>query len=339
MGNEKHEQEADVAESEDHESEHIFSLGNQRRARVEDNNLIIETVEDGAEVCRLMGYEAPLSYADQLKVNLGRRVYDTAFHSVAVNSSFTRIVAGTTDSMEQEHAVRLWDTSVCPIRSGLDREIGRIKLDAAIHSISIDKTGRRVAMLSNDGVLQLRWLMPPQSDLPSWFADFLELYAKTRIDPIRGPRALFKEEMFNISRALDSELRSKNTSDYMKVLRWGLTRGSNRTLDPFTNLTFREAANRILGWESPDPQLAYRYDCTHPLVHLFLAAESSDEFAARVLRQYGVERLPKEAAVCIRAAKILIEQDERALARVAIEKAAALEPSNTEIARLRESIN
>ena len=322
--------------------EKTFLLGRQRRAKVDESDLVLLHIKSDDECLRLVGNEVPLSDSEQQSVDLGQRIHFTSFSCAAANATFTRLATGNDDEGTQQHSVRLWDINKASIRAGFGNEIARIEFESPVHSITFDRSGRRLATLAEDGALQLLWVLPPQQHGPPWFADFLEFCSMKRFDPKTGrPGKILPEQLTNTRRELHNQLEvaltSRNHTDYTKILGWSLTRGSDRTIDPFTTMTFRQAADAVLRWDLPDELLAYRLDCTHPLVHIAVARYYSDH-GADVLRDYDLRKLPNETAICVRAAEILIEQEDTHRATLALEKAAALEPNHPDVLRLRESL-
>jgi predicted TPR repeat methyltransferase len=75
----------------------------------------------------------------------------------------------------------------------------------------------------------------------------------------------------------------------------------------------------------------------HPLLHIALARSETDLKRADFLRSFGLERLPRDSAVCTRAGEMLLEQDRPKLALAAVDEALLVNPAalSTQALRLK----
>ena len=77
-------------------------------------------------------------------------------------------------------------------------------------------------------------------------------------------------------------------------------------------------------------------DPGHPLLQIALASLNDYARQADFLREFGVKRLPDDAAICREAAELLIQQNDRRRAMRIVEKTIQLDPDNPETIRLKK---
>ncbi|HYN21851.1 MAG TPA: hypothetical protein VE078_12890 [Thermoanaerobaculia bacterium] len=124
-------------------------------------------------------------------------------------------------------------------------------------------------------------------------------------------------------------------SEWDRLLRWYLANPRTRTISPHSTLTVPQHIEREIDWVMAHPQAsnaasilddAYSLDPLHPLILFALSAREDNPATQALYRDLGLKRLPADARLCARAAEILKALDDRPRARVAAEKALALDP-------------
>jgi len=138
------------------------------------------------------------------------------------------------------------------------------------------------------------------------------------------------------------------------LARWLTTHGHDAPASPGANITCWQRAEILIDHGGPiSVHEAYDLCPSHPLVHIALAAhekapeardqtdvdkqaaEASARKRREFLRDYDLERLPTEAALCARAADMLVKQDDKPRALIASSKALAIDPKNETALRVK----
>jgi hypothetical protein len=73
----------------------------------------------------------------------------------------------------------------------------------------------------------------------------------------------------------------------------------------------------------------------HPLLHIALAAFETDTRRADFLRSFGLARLSKNSAVCMRASEMLLAQHSPEMALAAVDRALLIDSTAVAAQRLR----
>jgi hypothetical protein len=102
-------------------------------------------------------------------------------------------------------------------------------------------------------------------------------------------------------------------------------------------ITRRDAATRLIRHGTPEQiRSVLLIDPGHPLLQIALVRPNENSKQADFLREFGVQHLPDDAAVCHEAAEMLIQQNDKPRAMRAVEKANQLDPDNPETTRFRK---
>jgi WD40 repeat protein len=148
-----------------------------------------------------------------------------------------------------------------------------------------------------------------------------------------------------VDRASRSELASRLKASAegprpgARLLRWLLSKGSERTIFPASDTKATEwVDNALLTNQNATEQwlrnaLVFLPD--HPLLHIALAGFETDSRRADFLRAFGLARLPKDSIFCTRAGEILLAEHRPELALAAVDKALAADPNDLPAQRLR----
>jgi predicted oxidoreductase (fatty acid repression mutant protein) len=124
-----------------------------------------------------------------------------------------------------------------------------------------------------------------------------------------------------------------------RFIRWFFSSGGDRTIFPASDLKIAEwvdnalLTNSNLTEEWVRNALVFLPD--HPLLHIALAGFESDSKRADFLRSFGLERLPRNSAVCRRAGEMLLAQHQPRLALTAVDKALLADPMDQPAQRLK----
>jgi len=127
-----------------------------------------------------------------------------------------------------------------------------------------------------------------------------------------------------------------------RFLRWFLGTGGTRTVSP-------ASSTKVAAWienallTSPDLTEGWLRNALlclpdDALLHLALAKFETNSSRADFLRRFGLAALPKNSSLCVRAAEILIEQNQPRLALAAVDKAVLADQGNSSAQRLRLKI-
>jgi WD40 repeat protein len=127
-----------------------------------------------------------------------------------------------------------------------------------------------------------------------------------------------------------------------QFLKWFLSAGGERTLFPASNTKAVEwihnalLTNVDLSEEWLRSALVLLPD--DPLLHVALAKFENSSQRADFLRAFGLARLPKDLAVCVRIAQMLLDQHQPKLALTAVEKGLLADATNESAQHLRLEI-
>jgi hypothetical protein len=127
-----------------------------------------------------------------------------------------------------------------------------------------------------------------------------------------------------------------------RFLRWFLGTGGTRTVIPANNTKVAEWIENAL-LTSPDLTAGWLRNALlflpdDALLHLALAKFETNSSRADFLRRFGLAALPKDSALCVRAAEMLIEQNQPVLALAAVDKGLLADQANSSAQRLRLKI-
>ncbi len=131
----------------------------------------------------------------------------------------------------------------------------------------------------------------------------------------------------------------KNVGAIGRFIRWFFRTGADRTIFPATDVKVIEwvdnafLTNLTVTEQWVRNALIFLPD--HPLLHIALAGFEPDSKRADFLRSFGLARLPKNSAVCVRAGEMLLAQHRPELALAALDKAFLVDPRDTTAQRLR----
>jgi hypothetical protein len=138
-----------------------------------------------------------------------------------------------------------------------------------------------------------------------------------------------------------SELQSSlaSDSDWSLLVQMDLDPKPDCRISPKSPMTRREAiTNLIRSRSSQQTRQAMFLDPGHPLIQIALAGLKEYSRQADFLREYGVNRLPENAAISREAAEMLMTQKDLSRATQVIEKVFRLAPDHPETIRLMETI-
>jgi hypothetical protein len=133
------------------------------------------------------------------------------------------------------------------------------------------------------------------------------------------------------------------------LARWISSSDLDECAYPGSRVTRREHLDTLLDARGPISSMeAYDLAPDNPLVHIGLAPHErvpttgarspAAEARAAFLREYGLSRLPTDAAVWARAAEMLLTQGDRTRARRAAERALALDPTDEQAKRAQAAV-
>jgi WD40 repeat protein/serine/threonine protein kinase len=126
-----------------------------------------------------------------------------------------------------------------------------------------------------------------------------------------------------------------------RFIRWFFSAGGDRTIFPASELKIADWVNNALltnpGFTEEWVRNALVCLPDHALLHIALARSETDPKRADFLRSFGLERLPRDSAVCTRAGEMLLEQDRPKLALAAVDEALLVNPAalSTQALRLK----
>jgi hypothetical protein len=208
-----------------------------------------------------------------------------------------------------DNTARLWETDSGKLLATFQGHT------APVHSAVFSPDGRHVLTASQDNTARLWPVLQADTPSPDWWGDFLVWLGGKRIGRDGQTETLSGEELLK----LETELRPHVTedSDYARLLRWSLLAKTERPVDPYGATTQEQAADLIIRPDvsKDETEHAYDLDPWHPLVHLALAGFEADPARAEFLRQYTLDRLPKDPKLRQRASEFLRKQGKDDLAR------------------------
>ena len=110
-------------------------------------------------------------------------------------------------------------------------------------------------------------------------------------------------------------------------------------ISPNSTITRREAITHLIRMQSMTSlRHALYLDPGHPLIQIGLASLKEYAMQAGFLRDYGVQRLPKDASICREAAEMLLKQHDVLRSLQALEKAIDLEPDHPQSIGLLKAV-
>jgi len=248
-------------------------------------------------------------------------------NSAVFNGDGRRVLTASDDD-----TVRLWDAE-----SG--KELAQFSgHTTSANSAVFSPDERRVLTASDDNTAQIFPVLPSQIAPPDWFGDFLIWVGGTQIgdDGIAVPLTDTKRSA--IERSL--EMQTSGDSDYVRLLRWCLARPAERMIEPYAGVTRVQRAAQIVDDNAGKMSLDYAYALNphHPLIHLALAAFTTNPVSADFLRRYSLDRLPDDPPLQLRAAELLQEQKQPAWAMGFVERALFHRPDDEKARVLRDAL-
>ncbi|MGB8169716.1 MAG: protein kinase [Chthoniobacteraceae bacterium] len=215
-----------------------------------------------------------------------------------------------------DHTAQIWDAAT-------GRPIGPpLRHAEIVSSAAFSADGRWIVTASHDKTAQIWEAGVATAGAPHWLPTFLTTLAGCEITADGAERFLPANER---RRARDELLAMPDDgSDWQHLMRWSFSEPRARTISPNSPIKVSEHIEREINWalshvrlengtENPDArrviEQAYEVDPSHPLIHFALAAFEKDKTAADFLRSYGLKHLPANAALCRKAASILLAQN------------------------------
>jgi hypothetical protein len=127
-----------------------------------------------------------------------------------------------------------------------------------------------------------------------------------------------------------------------RFLRWFLGTGGTRTVFPASDTKVADWIDDAL-LTNPDLTEGWLRNALlflpdNALLHFGLAKFETDSGRADFLRSFGLAALPKNSVLCVRAAKMLLDQNQPALALAAIDKGLLVDKTNSSAEHLRLKI-
>jgi len=185
---------------------------------------------------------------------------------------------------------------------------------ASISSAVLSPDGRHL-LITSGGSPCLWPLLPTNVRPPDWCGDFLDWLGGERIAPDGQIETFSGDELLKLETRLRAHM--NEDTDYARLLRWRLLPLQERPVEPYGKTTREQAADLIIRPDMNEYEAEHAYDLDpwHPLVHLALANFEKDPLRADFLRQYSLDRLPKDPKLRQRAAEFLRKQAKEDLAR------------------------
>ena len=141
--------------------------------------------------------------------------------------------------------------------------------------------------------------------------------------------------LFRSASARDVPSSLANNPDWLILVEVCLAPRPESRILPRSTMTRREAATRLIRRRTAESlREAMLVDPGHPLIQIALAGLKAHAPQTEFLREYGVSRLPDDAAVCREAAEMLKGQNDIPRATRALDKARRLEPNHPQGNRL-----
>jgi hypothetical protein len=216
-------------------------------------------------------------------------------------------------------ATRVWDAATC-------KPLGEpLRHDDFVNSASFSPDGSKVVTASNDEtarIWQVGAIMHPPIPVPQAVREWATGVAGWRFDAEGVMQPVAGEKRFDLLNAPHD-----GNDSWSRLMRWVEEEPGKRTIDPDSQMTCREMAERERDFGSYEgPESALRYDTTVPLARLMLAKFEGNPVRAAFLRAYDLKRLPDDAGLWSRASEILGEQGQGKAALDAAQKAVRLDP-------------
>ena len=116
-----------------------------------------------------------------------------------------------------------------------------------------------------------------------------------------------------------------------RLIRWFFSPGSDRTIFPASDAKVADWVDNVL-LTNPNLTDQWLQDALvllpdHPLLHIALAGFETDARRADFLRSFGLAKLPKNSAICIRASEMLLAQHSPEMALAAVDRALLIDPT------------
>lgn len=199
-----------------------------------------------------------------------------------------------------------------------------------------------------------------ESRTEEWLPNALAMLSGKKLDSRQEVIDVTLDERLKLRSELLATL--KPEPGLARQIAWMLADRRDRPLWPGGTMTVSQGAERLLRHQrelrrsgkdydvkAADQVLreAYVMDPEHPLVHLAIAATMKAEKQAAFLREYDLKRLPQScdyskqlnaADVCAFAAEMCLEQGDGERARIAANKALALQPDHAKARRVLAGI-
>jgi hypothetical protein len=124
-----------------------------------------------------------------------------------------------------------------------------------------------------------------------------------------------------------------------RLIRWFFSTGRDRTIFPASEVKVADWVDNTL-LTNPSLTDQWLQDALvllpdHPLLHIALAAFETDTRRADFLRSFGLARLSKNSAVCMRASEMLLAQHSPEMALAALDRALLIDSTAVAAQRLR----
>jgi WD40 repeat protein len=212
-----------------------------------------------------------------------------------------------------DHSARLWD-------SGTSKLLGEPFLhEAVVVGASFSSDGTRILTASNDKTArlwELKSLLGLPAEPPEWVREWARAVAGLTFNADGVMQSLPAEDRVRILYAPHDR-----DDPWARLARWVAADPAKRTIHPDSPHTCREIAERERDYGTKESlESALRYDPTVPLARLLLAKFEENPQRAGFLRDYDLQRLPDDAALWARAAKVLAEQHDPERAKRALDK-------------------
>ena len=243
--------------------------------------------------------------------------HDSRVNSASFSPDGTRVVTANEDK-----TARIWDT-----RTG--QPIGPpLKHAGWLNGVGFSPDGTRIVTANEDQTARI-WDARSVEMLEGTAAETLVAFAAgARLDRRLGTLQLLSaEQRLASARNVPSSL--ANNPDWLVLVEVCLAPRPESRILPRSTMTRREAATRLIRLRTAESvREAMLVDPGHPLIQIALAGLKARAPQAEFLREYGVSRLPDDAAVCREAADMLKGQNDIPRATRALDKALRLEPDH-----------
>ena len=250
-------------------------------------------------------------------------VHDSRVNSASFSPDGTRVVTANEDK-----SARIWD-----VRTG--QPIGPPLQHAGwLNGVGFSPNGMRIITANEDKTARI-WDVRSVEPLDGTVAETLAAFAAgARLDRRLGTLQLLSAEQ-RLASARDVSASLANNPDWLVLAEVCLAPRPESRIVPRSTMTRREATSRLIRLRTSESiREAMLVDPGHPLIQIALAGLKSHAAQAEFLREYGVSRLPDDAAVCREAADLLRSQEDIPRATRALDKARRLEPNQLQGNRL-----